>query len=137
MNESLFLTENEFEVVNLLWERSKALSRSEIIKLLPDKTWSDSSIHIILNKLLEKEAIKVDGFVKTGKNYGRTYSAAITQEEYRLIQIRRATKSFKGEKINLPSIFSALVRDEKIDDNTISELEAILERKKKEISEDI
>lgn len=136
MKESLLLTENELEIVNLLWECGRALSRSEIIKLLPNKSWSNSSIHIILNKLLEKEAIKVDGFVKTGKNYGRTYSAAITREEYRLIQVRRATKPFKGEKLNLPSIFSTLVQDEKIDGNTILELEAILEQKRKEIAED-
>jgi BlaI family penicillinase repressor len=129
------LTESELEIMDLLWQRSCALSRSDIIKFLPEKSWSDSSIHIILNKLLEKGAIKVDGFVKTGRNYGRTYSAAVTQDEYAVMQIRKATGFFGGTKVNLQSIFSALIKDEEIDNYTISELEEILEEKKRELQD--
>lgn len=135
MSGLFLLTESELEIMNLLWERSCALSRSEIINLLPEKSWSDSSIHIILNKLLDKGAIKVDGFVRTGKNYGRTYSAAIKQDEYALMQIKKASGAFGGAKINLQSIFSALVKDEEIDSNTISELEEILAGKKRELED--
>lgn len=135
MNDVFNLTESELEIMELLWQRSSALSRSDIIKLLPEKSWSDSSIHIILNKLLEKGAIKVDGFVKTGKNYGRTFSAAITQDEYAIMQIRKASVLFGGTKANLQSIFSALIKDEEIDDDAISELEEILKKRKRELQD--
>jgi predicted transcriptional regulator len=133
MCESFSLTENESEIMNLLWKQARALSRSEIIHLLPDRSWSSSSIHIILNKLIDKEAVKVEGFVKTGRNFGRTYSAAIAQDEYRDMQIRRAAGKLKGGKIDLLAVFSALVHDEEIDSNTIAELETILKEKKAEI----
>jgi predicted transcriptional regulator len=136
MCESFSLTENELEVMSLLWEQARALSRSEIINLLPDKSWSNSSIHIILNKLIDKDAVQVEGFVKTGRNFGRTYSAAITQDEYRQMQIRRAAGKVKGGKVNLPAVFSALVQDEEIDSDTIAELEDILKKKKAGIEKD-
>jgi predicted transcriptional regulator len=136
MCEPFSLTENELEVMSLLWEQARALSRSEIINLLPDKSWSNSSIHIILNKLIEKEAVQVEGFVKTGRNFGRTYSAVIARNEYRDMQIRRAAGKVKGGKVDLPAIFSALVQDEEIDGDTIAELEDILKRKKAGIGRD-
>ena len=130
MSASFYFTENEYEIVDLLWKQGQALSRSEIIKLLPDKSWSDSSIHIILNKLLDKGAIEVGGFVKTGRNFGRTYCASITRDEYRLMQIKRTSGASEGERINVPAIFSALIQQEEIDSDTIAELEMILARKK-------
>ena len=78
---TLSLTNNELEIMELMWKMKRPLSRTEIIDLSPDRSWSASSIHILLNKLLEKEAIEVSGFVKTNKNYGRTYSPLITQND--------------------------------------------------------
>ena len=61
---TLSLTNNELEIMELMWKMKRPLSRTEIIDLSPDRSWSASSIHILLNKLLEKEAIEVSGFVK-------------------------------------------------------------------------
>ncbi|KAF5050402.1 BlaI/MecI/CopY family transcriptional regulator [Sedimentibacter saalensis] len=68
--------------MDIIRTQVKALSRSEIIELSEKRYWKKISIHILLNSLLKKGAIKVEGFVKTGKNFGRTYSSAITQVEY-------------------------------------------------------
>lgn len=127
------LTDNEYEIVNLMWNQGRALSRTEIIVLLPDKAWSASSIHILLNKLLEKNAIKVDGFVKTGKNYGRTYTAAITRDEYTVMQLKQSTGRKSNEPLTFPAIFAALINDKEINIHTISELEEMIENKKKEL----
>ena len=64
---TLSLTNNELEIMELMWKMKRPLSRTEIIDLSPDRSWSANSIHILLNKLLEKEAIEVSGFVKTNK----------------------------------------------------------------------
>lgn len=68
--------------MDIIRTQVKALSRSEIIELSEKRYWKKISIHILLNSLLKKGEIKVEGFVKTGKNFGRTYSSAITQVEY-------------------------------------------------------
>lgn len=126
----LLLTKNEQEVMYLLWAQDRALSRSEIIELSTERSWKKSTIHILLNGLLEKGAIKVEGFVKTGKNYGRTYSAAITQEEYQIMQFKQGTNYSKSKSSALIGLVSALVQDEDIDRDTIERLEAILKEQK-------
>lgn len=129
--DTLDLTKNELEIMSLMWSQHKPLSRSEIIELSPERSWKASSIHILLNQLLEKEAIVVDGFVKTGKNYGRTYSAAITPEEYQAMQVKQGAVFFQSKSVALTSLVSELVKDEDIDDETLDRLEAILREKRR------
>lgn len=129
---SFSLTKNEQEVMELLWTQDRALSRSEIIELSDERSWKKSSIHILLNSLLEKGAIKVDGFVKTGKNYGRTYSAAVTQEEYQIMQFKQGTNYIKSKSSALAGLVSALVEDEDVDSETLDRLEAILRERRSE-----
>ena len=76
------LTKNEIEIMDVLWREDRPLSRGEILSLSVDKTWMDSSIHILLNSMLRKGAIVEAGFVKCGKTCGRTYGAALSVEEY-------------------------------------------------------
>ena len=61
------LTKSELEVMNVLWKAARPLSRNDIITMSVDKSWKSSSIHILLNGLLKKGAIKEAGFVKSGK----------------------------------------------------------------------
>src|SRR5665648_552396 len=92
------------EIMRLLWTQGRPLSRSEIVDLSPERSWKASSIHILLNQLLEKEAIMVDGFVKTGRNYGRTYSAAISPEEYQIIQIKQNTAFLQSKSVAISNL---------------------------------
>ncbi|MEL7606404.1 BlaI/MecI/CopY family transcriptional regulator [Sedimentibacter saalensis] len=129
-NNSFSLTKNEQEIMDLLWSQDKALSRSEIIELSTERSWKKSSIHILLNSLLEKGAIKVEGFVKTGKNYGRTYSASVTQEEYQIMQFKQGANYLKSKSSAITGLVSALVQNEDIDSETLDKLEAILKERK-------
>ncbi len=129
-NVSFSLTKNEQEVMELMWTQGRALSRSEIIELSTERSWKKSSIHILLNSLLEKGAIKVDGFVKTGKNYGRTYSATVTQEEYQIMQFKQGSNYIKSKSSAIASLVSTLVEDEDIDNETLDRLEAILQERR-------
>ncbi|MEL7649012.1 MAG: BlaI/MecI/CopY family transcriptional regulator [Sedimentibacter sp.] len=127
---SFSLTKNEQEIMELLWSQDKALSRSEIIELSTERSWKKSSIHILLNSLLEKGAIKVEGFVKTGKNYGRTYSAAFTPEDYQIMQFKQGANYLKSKSSAITGLVSALVQDDDIDGETLDKLEAILKERK-------
>lgn len=76
------LTKSESEVMYLLWHTDRALSAAEMVALSPQKTWKDSYIHLMVNSLLKKGMITPAGFVKTFRNYARTFAPCMTEEEY-------------------------------------------------------
>ena len=122
------LTKSELEVMNVLWQASRPLSRSEILTLSTSRTWKDSSIHILLNGLLNKNAIKEAGYVRSGKTFGRLYAANISCEEY------YAKNVFAdSSKEVLPMLFSALIQSDGISPELINELEDMLEKRKREL----
>lgn len=122
------LTKSELEVMNVLWQASRPLSRSEILTLSTSRTWKDSSIHILLNGLLNKNAIKEAGYVRSGKTFGRLYAANISCQEY------YAKNVFAGSsKEVLPMLFSALIQSDGISPELINELEDMLEKRKREL----
>lgn len=122
------LTKSELEIMNVIWKAKRPLTRGEILKFSEDKTWKDSSIHILLNGLIKKEAIVEAGFAKSGKTYGRVYAASISGEEYYSSKVF----AFCGQD-GLPNIFSALIRCEGVTPELISEIERMLEERKKEL----
>ena len=76
------LTKSELEIMNVIWDAKRPLTRGEILDLSVDKKWKDNSIHILLNRLLEKGAIIEGGFARSGKSYGRLYEPNITGVDF-------------------------------------------------------
>ena len=69
------LTKNELSIMEILWEEKRPLLSNEIVDLCKGKKWKSSSIHILINSLLEKKAIAVAGFEKidtTNSNWAKT-----------------------------------------------------------------
>ena len=69
-------------MMTVLWGSDTALTASEILKASTDKTWKDKSLHILINSLLKKNLIVVDGFKKMEKVYARSFKPAISQTDY-------------------------------------------------------
>lgn len=126
------LTENEFSILTLLWTEKRSLSRPEILENLSDNDWNPNSIHLILNSMINKGVLKVDGIARCGQNYGRTYAPTMTQEEYAATQMIRLTPNLP-QRQRLLGIFAALVDKNGIDAETIEEMEKLLEKKRKEL----
>lgn len=76
------LTKSELEIMDVLWDSQRPMSRSDLLAASQDKSWKDSSVHILLNGLLAKEAIREAGLVKRGKTFGRLFLPTLTREEY-------------------------------------------------------
>ncbi|MBO7253399.1 MAG: BlaI/MecI/CopY family transcriptional regulator [Oscillospiraceae bacterium] len=76
------LTKSEMEIMDVLWGSDKPLSRADLLAHSEEKTWKDSSVHILLNGLLQKKAIEEAGLVKRSKTYGRVFAPTMTREEY-------------------------------------------------------
>lgn len=82
MKEKIRLTKSEREIMNVLWDTREALTSSEIIKYSVNKTWKDTSVHLLLKTLLDKNIIEVAGLKKTTRNYARTFRATMSQYDY-------------------------------------------------------
>lgn len=67
------------------------MSRPEIIELTPDRDWNPNSIHLILNNMIEKGVIAVDGLTRCGRGYGRTYVAVVSNLEFAMDVLKSVT----------------------------------------------
>ena len=76
------LTKSEMEIMDVFWASENPLSRSDLLECSDEKTWKDSSVHILLNGLLKKGLIHEAGLVKRRKTYGRLFAPSMTREEY-------------------------------------------------------
>ena len=103
------LTKSEMEIMDVLWECGQPLSRSDLLERSEEKTWKDSSVHILLNGLLQKGAIREAGLVKRSKTYGRVFSPTLSREEY-----FAATIFSHRHKPGIVGLFDALLRREDI-----------------------
>ena len=122
------LTKSELEVMEIIWEAGRPLARYEILERRTNASWSPSTIHILLNGLLKKEAIREAGFIKRKKTYGRVYAANISRESY------YSETLFQGKGVQaIPAFFSALLRNDDVTQETVDELERILAERKKEL----
>lgn len=130
ISKSFVLTKNEREIMELLWRENRPLSRSEIIALSVNRSWKANSIHILLNQLLDKGAIEVNGFVKTGKNYGRTFTAALTEQQYQVMQFRTSDGYARSKTSALVNLVSTLVDGEELNEQTLDRLKELLDKKK-------
>lgn len=117
--------------MSVLWAADRPLTRSEIIDLAPLKTWKPSSIHILLNSMLEKKAIVVAGFAKAGKHYGRTYAPAYTEAQHAAMQIQTMESYQDSKSTAVKGVISALLDDSDLSDETLKELESLLSEKRK------
>lgn len=119
------LTKSEMQIMDVLWEDGGPLSRSDFLERSQEKSWKDSSVHILLNGLLKKGAIREAGFVKRSKTYGRTFLPTLTREEYFAATVfsHRYQPDFVG-------LIAALLKRENISQEELSQIEQLLAKRK-------
>lgn len=80
--EKVRVTKSELEILEVMWEYGKPVTASELVSIATDKTWKASSVHLLMNSLIEKGYIKIAGFQKTTKNYARTFSPTLSKKDF-------------------------------------------------------
>lgn len=85
------ISENEFQIMKLLWRAGRPLSRREILEGTEGRSWNPASIHLILNSMISKGCLRI---VDKDRKYARKYAAVIDRNEY-LIEVLRC--GFPGE----------------------------------------
>ena len=113
------LTRSEMEIMDVMWESGVPMSRADLLARSEEKTWKDSSVHILLNGLLQKGAIQEAGLVKRSKTYGRVFTPTLTREQY-----FANTIFCHRHKPQVVGLFAALLEREEV---TASDLEKLAE----------
>ena len=118
------LTKSEMEIMDVLWGSDKPLSRADLLARSEEKTWKDSSVHILLNGLLRKGIIREAGIVKRTKTYGRTFLPTMTREEY------FATTTFSHpHKPDMTGLIQALLERPEADAAALKDIQALVEQR--------
>lgn len=122
------LTKSEMEIMDVLWEDGRAMSRADLLEHSAEKSWKDSSVHILLNGLLAKGAIREAGFVKRSKTYGRTFLPTMTREEYFAMTIysHRYQPQLQG-------LVKALLQRQEVDADMLDALQALIRERREQI----
>lgn len=129
------LTENELQILQLLWTENRPLSRPEILERYPLPESNKQTIHRYLNSMIEKGVLIIDGSVVCGKRPGRLYSPTITREEYVISQLDKLLPDTSPQH-RLLSVMSAWIDEKYVDDNLLLELEELLQSKRKEFDKE-
>ena len=116
------LTKSELQIMDVFWASDVPLSRSDLLERSENKTWKDSSVHILLNGLLHKGAICEAGFVKRSKTYGRTFQPAMTREEYYAAAIFSHT-----HKPQLIAFVEALLKQQNPTSEQLQQIEKLIQ----------
>ena len=122
------LTKSEMEIMDVLWAKQAPMSRADLLEHGDEKTWKDSSVHILLNGLLQKGAIREAGFVRRSKTYGRTFVPTMSREEYFALTIFG-----HRHKPELEGLFTALLARPEVTRDTLDHLQNLVDQRRQEL----
>jgi BlaI family transcriptional regulator, penicillinase repressor len=120
---SVKISEAEWQVMNVVWERSP-VAAGEIVSILQTRAgWRPRTIRTLLDRLAQKGALKV---LSDGK---RRYAPAVTMEAC----IRRESRTFMERVFGgepAPMLLH-LIKDTKLTRDEIGQLKKLLSEKEK------
>lgn len=120
------LPDSELEIMMIIWELDRPVTRFEIEeRLLEERKLSPTTILSFLSRLQEKEFLKVQ---KNGKN--NVYTALVSKESYMKTESKNILKRLY--KNSARNFLAALYDGEKLSEEDIRELEDFISRKRKE-----
>lgn len=129
------LTSRELAVMKILWEADEPLMISEIVQR--EKNSTIYSVQRIMQNLLRKNAVTIDGIGYNKKALARKFSPTITSEIVELGMIREMFGNMSSKNIPAANLIAALLPQEN-DAKTLAELEElekIIARRKQQILE--
>ena len=121
---NITLSDGEWKIMKLLWA-SPSLSLREITNALDEETgWSRPTVHVMLKRLIEKNAVGLDDSGKLQKYYPKVSHGDLAPNE---------TESFLNRVYNgsIGMLFTALTERKKLSEKDIAELRQILDEAEK------
>jgi len=122
MKEIPKISEAEWEVLRVLWEK-ETCTASEVVEVLADNTdWKPTTIKTLLARLVKKNAV---GFREVDRTY--SYFPLITQTECIKVENRSFLQRVYGGA--LKPMLAQFIRDEKLTADDIEELKRLLDER--------
>ena len=121
------IPETELEIMQVIWSNPTPITTSDIKREL-EKTrpWSQGALQSLLSRLAER------GFLKTGVlGKSKTFEPLVTEDDYLMVESASFFKRF-GEKGTITGLVTALYDSKTISEKDIEELDAFIEKIKKE-----
>ncbi|HEY5584268.1 MAG TPA: BlaI/MecI/CopY family transcriptional regulator [Ruminiclostridium sp.] len=117
------ISDSEWKVMKVIWKKSPMLGGEIVEELQPDTGWNPKTIHTLIRRLVAKGAIRA----KKEKTYYSYYSA-VTEDEC----VKEETETFLQKCFNgsFNMLIANFIKDEKLSDKDIEELQALLISKK-------
>jgi len=116
------ISEAEWEVMKVLWERAPATT-NEIVEILSQRTkWQRETIRTLINRVVQKKAVQ---FEKRGRQYH--YYPVVAEAECVKAETRSFVKRFRGGAIE--PMLAALVEEERLSPEQVARLKEILDGK--------
>lgn len=129
------LSKKEKELMDIFWAAEAPLSRSEILTRaeLAECSWKPNSVHILVNSLLDKKAVKVAGVYLSSRKLGRTFEPDITREEYAVMQVKLAMQKARAEGVDEVKTLAAALVDDTTDAAVLDGVIKAAKARKKEL----
>ena len=121
------IPETELEIMQVIWSNPTPITTTDIKREL-EKTrpWSQGALQSLLSRLAER------GFLKTGVlGKSKTFEPLVTEDDYQKVESASFFKRF-GEKGTITGLVTALYDSKTISEKDIEELDAFIEKIKKE-----
>lgn len=122
------LSKSEREIMSILWAAGRPLSSREIVDLAENRTWRSNSIHMFLNNLLDKEAIRIADVALLGKHASRTFEPIYSESESIANEIRAMTGFQRDPVKTIAAVLDSLMQHMELAEGQREELCAILKR---------
>lgn len=128
MKEFPRISDSEWQVMKVLWKESPAEASEIIAALRPEFDWSPKTIHTLISRLVKKEIVAVK---KESPFY--LYYPLFSEEECKRVETTSfMRKVYDGSAY---SFVSGFIKQEKLSNDEIDELQRILDNMKNEGNE--
>ncbi len=117
------VSDAEWNVMKVLWEKSPQTSAEIISKIGDTQSWSPKTVHTLISRLVKKGAVDVK---KDKACY--LYSAVVSQEEL----VANETSTFINRVFDgsMNSLIAHFAKEKKLTKSELEELKRILNEKK-------
>lgn len=117
------ISDAEWKVMKVLWDRSPITSGEIIEKLAKETNWNPKTIHTLLRRLVAKGAVAA----KKEKTY-YLYSTVVSEEKC----IKKEAETFLEKCFNgsLNMLLANFIQGENLSEEDIDELQALLDSQK-------
>ncbi|WMJ76885.1 MULTISPECIES: BlaI/MecI/CopY family transcriptional regulator [unclassified Sedimentibacter] len=121
MNKQINISDSEWKVMCVLWEKHPLMS-SQIIQRLEANNWKPNTIHTLLSRLENKKIIGVEK-----KSRFKEYYPLVSREECQIIETKSFIKKVYDGSIKM--FLSSYINQDNLSQDDIEYLKKLIEEK--------